>query len=77
VELEKAASELSVAMKSGDGKSVKESASKLHTLHQQKMKDNENNHSAWSDFIQCAIDSDLQCNICFELFIKVSTILLL
>ncbi|XP_060844521.1 E3 ubiquitin-protein ligase rnf8-B-like [Rhopalosiphum padi] len=70
VELEKAANELSVAMKSGDGKSVKESASKLHTLHQQKMKDNENNHSAWSDFIQCAIDSDLQCNICFELFIK-------
>lgn len=72
IAIEKVANELSVAMKTGNGKSVKETASKLHALHQQKMKEskNENDSSGWEDIIHCAIDNDLQCNICFEIFIK-------
>ncbi|XP_022168870.1 E3 ubiquitin-protein ligase rnf8-B-like isoform X2 [Myzus persicae] len=71
IEIEKVATELSVAMKTGNGKSVKETASKLHALHQKKQKEStENDNSAWSDIIQCAIDNDLQCNVCFEIFIK-------
>jgi len=61
-----------VAMKTGNGKSVKETASKLHALHQKKNKEStENDNSAWNDIIRCAIDNDLQCNVCFEIFIKV------
>lgn len=72
IEIEKVAAELSVAMKTGNGKSVKETASKLHALHEKFKKENtENDNSAWNDIIRCAIDNDLQCNICFEIFIKV------
>ncbi|KAL4135554.1 hypothetical protein QTP88_007158 [Uroleucon formosanum] len=71
LEIEKVATELSVAMKTGNGKSVKETASKLHALHEKFKKENtENDNSAWNDIIRCAIDNDLQCNICFEIFIK-------
>jgi len=70
--MEKVANELSVAMKTGNGKGIKESASKLHVLHKKKMKEsNEKDKFDWNDIIRCAIDSDLQCNICFEIFIKV------
>ncbi|XP_025196618.1 E3 ubiquitin-protein ligase RNF8-like [Melanaphis sacchari] len=68
IEMEEVANELSVAMKTGNGKNVKESASKLHALHQRKLK--ERSHPEWSEVIQSAIDSDLQCNICFEIFIR-------
>ncbi|KAF0760706.1 LON peptidase N-terminal domain and RING finger protein 1-like, partial [Aphis craccivora] len=72
IEMEKMTNELSVIIKTENGKSGKESASKSQTQHQQKTKENtENDHSEqWNDVIQCAIDSDLQCNICFEIFIK-------
>jgi len=75
MEIEKVATELSVAMKTGNGKSVKETASKLHALHQKKKNIAENDNAPWNDIIRCAIDNDLQCNICFEIFIKVPTLL--
>lgn len=73
--MEKMTNELSMIIKTENGSSGKESASKSQTQHQQKTKENtENYHSEqWNDVIQCAIDSDLQCNICFEIFIKVGT----
>ncbi|XP_015363450.1 PREDICTED: LON peptidase N-terminal domain and RING finger protein 1-like [Diuraphis noxia] len=71
MEIEKVATDLSVAMKKGNGKSVKKAASKLHALHKKKKKGStENDNSPWNNIIRCAIDNDLQCNICFEIFIK-------
>ncbi|XP_029344720.1 E3 ubiquitin-protein ligase RNF8-like [Acyrthosiphon pisum] len=65
------ANELSVAMKTGNGNSKKETASNFYALHQKKMKEStENNGSVWDDILLSAIDSDLLCNICFEIFIK-------
>lgn len=59
-------------MKTGNGKRVKETPSILPALHQKKKKESSgNDNSVWNDIIHCAIDNDLQCNICFEIFIKV------
>lgn len=72
MEIENVATELSTAMKTGNGKSVKETASKLQALHQKKMKEWAYN-APWNELIRGAVDTDLQCNICFEIFIKVPT----
>ncbi|KAL5238468.1 hypothetical protein ACI65C_005878 [Semiaphis heraclei] len=69
MEIENVATELSTAMKTGNGKSVKETASKLQALHQKKMKEWAYN-APWNELIRGAVDTDLQCNICFEIFIK-------
>jgi len=72
--MEKMGNELSLAIKTKNGNSGKESASTSQIQHQQKTNENtESDYSEWNDVIQCAIDSDLQCNICFEIFIKVGT----
>jgi len=73
--MDKMTNELSEIIKTENGKSGEESASKSQTEHQQKTKENtENDHSEqWNDFMHCAINSDLHCNICSEIFIKVGT----
>ncbi|XP_060864597.1 LON peptidase N-terminal domain and RING finger protein 1-like [Metopolophium dirhodum] len=71
IAMEMVANELSVAMKTGNGNSEKETASNFHALHQKKMKESTGNHgSVWDDILLSAIDSNLLCNICFEIFIK-------
>jgi len=36
----------------------------------------ENDGSVWNDILLSAIDSDLVCNICLEIFIKVLSIII-
>jgi len=68
----------SVAMKIGNGNSEKETASNFHALNQKKMEESTDNrqYSVWDDILLSAIDSNLQCNICFEIFIKVLSIVI-
>ncbi|KAL4135567.1 hypothetical protein QTP88_007167 [Uroleucon formosanum] len=63
---------LSVAMKKGNGNSEKETASNFHALNQKKIEESTDNqkNTVWDDILLSAIDSDLLCNICFEIFIK-------
>jgi len=75
--MEMVANELSVAMKTGNGNSEKETASNFRALYQTKMKESTENHgSVWDDILLSAIDSNLLCNICFEIFIKVLSIII-
>lgn len=69
---------LSVAMKKGNGNSEKETASNFHALNQKKIEESTDNHkyTVWDDILLSAIDSDLLCNICFEIFIKVLSIII-
>jgi len=74
--MEKAVNDLSVAMKTGNANSEEDNASNFHdALHQKSMKNRtENDGSAWDSIIKTAIDNNLLCSICLEIFIKVSTI---
>jgi len=72
MEIENVVTELSAAMKTGNSKNVKETVNKLQALHQKKRKEWDYN-APWNEIIRGAIDTDLQCNICFEIFIKVPT----
>jgi len=72
MEKKKYKNDFSVAMKTENVNSEKENASNFHVLHQKRMKKStENDGSAWNNIIMSAIDNNLLCNICFEIFIKV------
>lgn len=71
VAIENAVKELSVAKETEKGISVEENANNLHVLDQKKMKENtEKTGAEWNNIILSAVDSNLLCNICFEIFIK-------
>lgn len=56
-------------------KQLNESEASLKTLRQQLRSKNEDNFSWIEHQLEQSIESDLQCNICYELFIKVTVIL--
>lgn len=61
-----------MAKETEKGISVEENANNLHVLDQKKMKENtEKTGAEWNNIILSAVDSNLLCNICFEIFIKV------
>jgi len=69
---ENAANGLNVGMKTENVNSKGENASNFHALHQKRMKEKpKNDGSGWDNIMMSAIDSNLLCNICFEIFIKV------
>lgn len=61
-------------MKTGNGNSEKDNAGNFHEDQKRMKNSTENYGSAWDTILMSAIDNNLLCNICFEIFIKVTII---